>query len=894
MRIISICIAIAIPWLANAQINTYPYTESFEDPFTMGHSVYFLPNWWGNFVAVDSMGQYDGFAQAGTHSLYMIPEGEEFKTIAQVNLDLSERFNNIAEFWVASRKNGESEDQKRVKLNVAISTNGGTTFPFVTRFGPHEGFPNENTAFQKFTFVFPPTTNDQSQVVLRFIGKSGGGPHLPGILLLDDVTVFQAEEDIFPPYLVGEELSIKTASALTIPFSEPLQPDSALLLSHYNFQWPEEEDGTPIVGEGPLPQIAAIALSSEGNSVTLTLDSPLSIGETYALEMYNITDLNENAADTLLIDAIVFNIPKPGSLVFSEILFADPSPSFPKEKLQFIELYNPTNEVVPLGGLRIKGAVSAHNLPNIKLQPGEYWVATRNAESYYATFGIPAWEWKGSWIEYDSEEGEELEPQSLYIQSTDRHSGELVDSIGFDFNDADWLALKKLGYSIEVCNKLSDNTNVVNWSLVDDNKEPFIYIFDGYQYSIYATPGMGCINSATPVVSLGTDGNYCGIEELTLDAQNEGSNYLWSTGETTQTISITQSGTYSVLVNNGSGVASDEITVSLVPGIQAEFENLPTTVCASIDLQFSNATENSVSWLWSFGDGKTSLQENPTHKYSQSGSYEVTLKAFNGFGCSDEANATIQVLENSVSFDIPDLICANQSIEFTDNSLSGNQWAWHFGDGSSSTSQNPTHVYANEGAYMVSLTVLNDHGCTATKNKQLNVKSNQIDWVLPSGPLCTYMDVLFTDNSPGAKQWTWDFGDGSGSIEPSTSHIYTNPGKYKIQLTVVNANGCTSELTEDLSIGICVGTEKVLSDQDFAIYPNPNNGTMMIRTKKGSSVPVGITIFTLKGDLVFSQTIPGGLSDTCHIDASALPDGFYFIRIQQQNELTIKKLIVRK
>ncbi|MCU0358222.1 MAG: lamin tail domain-containing protein, partial [Cyclobacteriaceae bacterium] len=283
------------------------------------------------------------------------------------------------EFWVASRKNGLPEDQKRVKLNVGVSLDGGKTFPFVKGIGPHEGFPNANTAFEKFMFVFPPAANGQANVVLRFLTKSSGGPHRPATLLLDDIDIIQAPSDIFPPYIMGNELPISGLTKLTIPFSEPLLPSVALNPANYQFLWPVEDHDTPVTGEGPLPRVAAVLLSPDGYTATLTLNPPMLVGETYLLEMYAMTDLNGNTAATLSVDGIVYNEPAPGTLVFSEVLFADPSRANPKTKLQYVEIFNASTDIVPLGGLRIKGAIAAHNLPNVKLKPGEFWVATRNA-----------------------------------------------------------------------------------------------------------------------------------------------------------------------------------------------------------------------------------------------------------------------------------------------------------------------------------------------------------------------------------------------------------------------------------------------------------------------------------------------------------------------------------
>jgi len=816
--------AIIVSTLSFGQVSTYPYLQSFEDPFTYGNKVFFLPNWWGNYVKVDTMGQYDAFAHTGNYCLYMKPEGEEFKTMAQVKLDLTGKTNNYAEFWVASRKNGAPEDMKRVKLNVAVSIDGGITFPYVSRFGPHEGFPNADIPFEKFLFPLPPAVNDQNKVVFRFIGKSGGGPHLPGTLLIDDFMFAQADIDSFPPFIMGAEIPIPRVDSIRIPFSEPLQPDSALLLTHYDFTWPIEENGTVSIGEGPLPEIAAIELSEDGYTVFLTLDPPMSVGETYTLQMFNITDLNGNVADTLTMDGIVYNVLPPGSLVISEVLFDDPGTAYPMEKLQFVEIYNPTTEVVPLGGLRIKGAISAHDLPNVKLGPGEYWVATRNSVSFYATFGFDAWEWRGSWIEDEAEEGEEIEPQSLYIQTTNRHSGDLVDSIGFDLSDSIWLVLKQPGYSIEVCNNLTDNVDPANWTLADDSQAPYSYYYDGYTFDIYATPGRGCSGSENPVVNLGPDGNYCGITVLLLDAGNEGSHYLWSTGETTQTISVNTSGTYSVVVNNGNGAAYDTITVSLVPAITA-LASYSDTVCAKEEMEFNDTTTGAVAWMWNFGDGSYSTGKNALHTYDEAGNYDVRLMVYNAFGCTDTLVSSVQVYNNNVDWILPETICEGLESQFEDQSLSGIQWLWDFGDGNTSTARNPTHTYQAKGNYTVSLTVDNSLGCQNTVTTELLVLGREISWILPEN-LCEGVEAIFQDETPYAYSWLWDFGDGATSSEQNPSHAYGQSGVYTVSLTVSTEEGCSNIVSDDVEVkantiswilpeNLCAGIEGAFADNSI-------------------------------------------------------------------------------
>jgi len=126
------------------------------------------------------------------------------------------------------------------------------------------------------------------------------------------------------------------------------------------------------------------------------------------------------------------------------------------------------------------------------------------------------------------------------------------------------------------------------------------------------------------------------------------------------------------------------------------------------------------TWNWNFGDATSATIQNPNHNYPTSGNYNVTLTVQSAQGCSDTISQTIGVLAGpaanySVDDDIADV---NQVVNFTDLSTNGaTSWFWDFGDSSSdstSTLQNPTHVYTAGGFYDVCLIVTDTNGCTDT------------------------------------------------------------------------------------------------------------------------------------------------------------------------------------
>lgn len=241
------------------------------------------------------------------------------------------------------------------------------------------------------------------------------------------------------------------------------------------------------------------------------------------------------------------------------------------------------------------------------------------------------------------------------------------------------------------------------------------------------------------------------------------------------------------------------------------------TGTAPLSVHFTDQSTNSpTSWSWDFGDGGSSTQQNPTHSYAAVGAYTVVLAATNVSGTAmlvqeDYITVTEQATQAPVaSFTrTPASGDAPLTVEFTDTSTNTpTAWAWSFGDGESSTEQNPSHEYAEAGAYTVVLAASNAMG-TSTKVWSACVT---VTSALPpaadfSGqPLSgeAPLAVAFTDLSANAPtSWQWSFGDGASSITQSPTHTYAEVGSYTVSLTVTNASGSD---TEEKANYIVVGT----------------------------------------------------------------------------------------
>ena len=206
------------------------------------------------------------------------------------------------------------------------------------------------------------------------------------------------------------------------------------------------------------------------------------------------------------------------------------------------------------------------------------------------------------------------------------------------------------------------------------------------------------------------------------------------------------------------------------------------------------------NWGWDFGDGTTSNERCPTHVYTDSGTYSVSLTVSNALG-TDELTRTdyvaVDVIPPVADFTAdPTSGLSPLPVQFTDTSRGGHptSWSWDFGDGGTSSAQHPNHLYAGSGTFTVELTVSNAFGTDSLTRWNYIVT----DFIPPDAEFSATpttgnspLLVQFTDESTAgaATTWSWYFGDGAGSNQQHPSHLYTAPGTYSVRLTASNAYG---------------------------------------------------------------------------------------------------------
>ena len=267
-------------------------------------------------------------------------------------------------------------------------------------------------------------------------------------------------------------------------------------------------------------------------------------------------------------------------------------------------------------------------------------------------------------------------------------------------------------------------------------------------------------------------------------------------------------GNYTVSMNANFGSCTQTINkpISILSRPSAAFSIVGSgTYCQTpATVQFTNNTVNATGYQWFFGDGTSTTTQNPTHTYTDTGHYTITLVAFNANGCSDtlvQQNLVYILPPHIVSLTAtPSRACSPALVQMQPLVLSADPistWQWNFGDGATSSAMNPSHTYTTAGSFTVSLTVTTQSGCIATLS---TVAADTIDnapvaaFIASNTNACAYDIIAFTDQSTGyITSWQWDFGDGGANTLQNPKHKYTDSGYFTVTLIITN-NGCSDTL----------------------------------------------------------------------------------------------------
>ncbi|HEY1115391.1 MAG TPA: PKD domain-containing protein [Chitinophagaceae bacterium] len=275
-------------------------------------------------------------------------------------------------------------------------------------------------------------------------------------------------------------------------------------------------------------------------------------------------------------------------------------------------------------------------------------------------------------------------------------------------------------------------------------------------------------------------------------------------------------GTYSVklVVRTASGADSvvKSSLITVFPNPKPDFVAMDTMGCYPFPVLLSDksttASGTITSWSWDLGDGTLSSDASPFHTYTAGGSYTVTLKVTNSFGCAKTASKAQYIkvapgVKSSFTNNSPNVCSVPATIDFTNTSTGPGllTYSWDFGDGTTSNDPNPSHTYTTAGSYTVKLVTASSQGCTDTlvKTSWISVGTTKSDFTTTAS-LCAGVPIVFNNTTaPAPASSLWYFSDGTTSDAMNPVKTFAKDGVYIVKL-VNNFGTCSDSVTRSITV----------------------------------------------------------------------------------------------
>ncbi|WP_019388861.1 PKD domain-containing protein, partial [Algibacter luteus] len=229
-----------------------------------------------------------------------------------------------------------------------------------------------------------------------------------------------------------------------------------------------------------------------------------------------------------------------------------------------------------------------------------------------------------------------------------------------------------------------------------------------------------------------------------------------------------------------------------------------TSADDTMSFVFRSYSTDAESYLWDFGDGNTSTEENPNYTYEEGGLYTVTLTTISSDGLEASDSSDVAPIFLDFNFTIID-----SEVTFENLSSGAENLVWDFGDGESvewnvedtedDPDFSPIYTYKSAETFEATLTA------TTFLGVQVSVTKNIEGLVLSTVPDFSFVvsgfTAVFSDESILAESHNWDFGDGSTSTEQNPVHMFPGEGTYEVTLTTTNLAGVSRSITKTVPIG---------------------------------------------------------------------------------------------
>ena len=426
----------------------------------------------------------------------------------------------------------------------------------------------------------------------------------------------------------------------------------------------------------------------------------------------------------------------------------------------------------------------------------------------------------------------------------------------------------------------------------------------------YAGDGETDCGILPPLVN--NSGPYCVGETIQLTANGQaGASYSWTgpgnfnstqQNPTRPNCTMNMAGTYTCTIAVGSQTNSATTNVVIYPMPTANFNF--TTVCVGNPTQFTSTSttnpsgQNIQSYQWNFGDGQTGTGANPTHTYTNPGTYQVTLNVGCGGHCTSQITKSVQVFGQPTSNFTYNTVCKGTPTQFTSTATAPagqtiSSYQWDFGDGQTGSGQTVSHTYAQAGNFQVTHTVgVGSGNCTGSRTQTVPVYATPNPTATAQPSIVIYggtATLTANAGTTGSFNFHWEPADKVVSPNSQTTQTIALQQTTTFTCTVTNPQGnCTGSTQVTVSIEGSNMTATATADQtelcegeSTTLHALPAGGT-------GSYTYSWTPANTLNNASIQNPvaTPPLGLTTyTCHIsDGMSAQDVSIAIRVYPNTE----------
>lgn len=446
-----------------------------------------------------------------------------------------------------------------------------------------------------------------------------------------------------------------------------------------------------------------------------------------------------------------------------------------------------------------------------------------------------------------------------------------------------------LGNDTTICTGASltldagNSGSTYSWSTFEITQE--ITVTTTGAFTVNVTDANGCIGSDNiavtvsalldPVIVASGPLSFCAGGSVTLDAGAGYDSYLWSTGDQSQSVTVSSSGVVELQVWDEFGCnGSDEAIINVLQLPNAVVTPAgPVEVCSGDSVVLS-ASSNFASYSWS-----PNGQSTYSIVVTQSGQYAVTVTDPNN-GCTSTSNTVEVVINNSVPPTIvasgPVEFCAGESVSLSVQPGPYNSYLW------SSGSTTPSIVVTQTGDY--SVTVLDANNCldSTLLGNPLHVE------VWNANPLIQQVgDSIVVTNAPfSSYQWFLNGAPIAGAI--NSVYVPTSSGNYSVEVT--DENGCLGQSynVEFTFTGILTPNQPY----ELSVYPNPTRDAFTLEVDFGKTLDVTLMLRDVTGrEIMLPEMVKGVSSLRRTFDIDALGAGIYYLQVSTEDGISVKPVV---